>query len=150
MQTDPGKKDPAEDQKKQANKQKLIDNLLNQIKILNNTLTSRSIALWIINIAKRLSSKDYQRKLKEFILEKILRRRRGRGQALVDTATAEVLEQRKKKEEQVPTMLKKDPETPPLLFSQQSQNKTLAKVSPKGPEETISKRRWWPSPFKRN
>ncbi|MBP6104270.1 MAG: hypothetical protein KBD23_04045 [Gammaproteobacteria bacterium] len=113
MQTEPGKKDPAEDQKKQSNKQKLIDNLLNQIKILNDMLTSRSIALQIINIAKRLSSKDYQRKLKELILEKI--RRRRRGQSRVDPVSEELIVRRKIAEESLVTMILEKEKTSSML-----------------------------------
>ncbi len=122
-----------------------------QKKVLNDTLISRFMAVLIANLDKRFIKNRYLKTLIEKLFSTILRRRRGRSR-LIETAAAEALEKLKKQEERVPTMLKTDPETQPLLFSQQSQNKTSAKVSLKGPEDTSrSKRRWWPpSPFKRN
>ncbi len=138
-------------QEELANQQKLtLSQAELQKKVHSDTLISRFMAVLIENLDKRFIKNRYLKTLREKLFSTILRRRRGRGRTLVDIAAAEALEKLKKQEERVPTMLKKDPETSPLLFSQQSQNKTLAKVSPKGPEETISKRRWWPSPFKRN
>jgi len=120
-----------------------------QKKVLNDTLISRFMAVLIANLDKRFIKNRYLKTLIEKLFSTILRRRRGRSR-LIETAAAEVLAQRQQAEDRVPTMFPKD-ENKPLLFSKQSQNKTSAEVSLKGPEDTSrSKRRWWPSPFKGN